>query len=956
MYDSHAGERAYEETAREHASCDAFGVRVLGPLQVVAATRNRPLGGHRPRALVATLIARGGASVSRDELITEIWGEAPPRTAVDTLHSYVSRLRRALTDGPVVIRTLGAGYVAELEPQSVDASRFERLVHAGQAALHAGRAHDAADMLRTALLLWRGHAYGDVVRGPIVDAEAHRLEELQSSALDDRIDADLACGHVTSLLPELDALAREHPLRERLQAQRMLALYRAGRQADALAAFQETRTVLVNELGIEPGPLLRNLQARILAQDPDLTTVVTIVDEGRPAVTVTPGSAAGNLPDPLVQPIGLERETQELVDLTRGHRLVTATGLCGSGKTTLALAAARRVRSELPDGVWLVEPPEGGEAVAVASAILTRLRLPSTTAPLAAVVDALRERIALLVLDDCDRAPGSAQVIDMLLSGCRHLRVLATGQRRLHLSYEHRFRVRPLRLPEPAAGAQAQLQAAASRLMLDRIHRWSPQFSVDEVSRGQLVRIVRALDGLPLALEIAAECCEFTGLEHLVAIAEDVPDSLVGRSSAHGIGRSVRALIEASLSRLSRDATELLGNLSVFDAGFTFDAMQAVHRHEAIGRDGASRHLAILTDSSAIEPQATTTGVARFAIPHLLRHAVRADVPPAQRDRLSFRHAGYFGALAEGAGPKVIGPEQVHWLNRLHEEQANLRQALRWSIDTGEVAVAMRVVSGAWRFWFQFGHRREGHGWVREILEADGADRRAADALRQRFLYGGGRLAMACGDLGTARDMLRESLRLARHDRDPQAVALSLAGLSEVAIRVDEGDAAARVLRQADAAAQQAADPWCTATVRQVEGTALRTLQAHDAARRAFEDAEDGFRDAGDEWSACLARLDAAQAATVRGDIATAVALHRTNLARTIDLTATTFDFIGLPSDMRGLASLAARAGHRDLALDLKAAARSVEGPANVMQSSSGNPRDLLRHALEETRILSLNS
>lgn len=952
MYDDQLSGRGREDPSR-----DEFDVRVLGPLQVLGASRSRQLGGHRPRALVATLIARGGASVSRDELIIEVWGEAPPRTAVDTLHSYVSRLRRALAGGPLAIRTLGAGYVAEVESHTVDASRFERLVHAGQAALHAGRAHDAADMLRAALALWRGPAYADVVRGPIVDAEAHRLEELQSSALDDRIDADLACGHVTALLPELDALAREHPLRERLQAQRMLALYRAGRQADALAAFQETRAVLVNELGIEPGPLLRNLQARILAQDPDLTTVVTIVDESRPAVTVMPSSAAGNLPDPLVQPIGLERETQELVDLTRGHRLVTATGLCGSGKTTLALAAARRLRSELPDGVWLVEPPESGDAVAVASAILTRLRLPSTTEPLAAVVDALRERIALLVLDDCDRAPGSAQVIDTLLGGCRHLRVLATGQRRLQLPYEHRFRVRPLRLPDPAAGAEAQLQAGASRLMLDRIHRWSPHFSVDEVSRGQLVRIVRALDGLPLALEIAAECCEFTGLEHLVAIAEDVPDSLVGRSGAHGIARSVRALIEVSLSRLSRDATELLHNLSVFDAGFTFDAMQAVHRHEAIGRDGASRHLATLTDSSAIEPQATTTGVARFAIPHLLRHAVRGDVPPEQRDRLSFRHAGYFGALAECAGPKVIGPEQVHWLNRLHEEQTNLRQALRWSIDTGEIAVAMRVVSGAWRFWFHFGHRREGYDWVGEVLEADGADdRHAADALRQRFLYGGGRLATACGDLGTARDMLRESLRLARHDRDPQAVALSLAGLSEVAIRVDEGDAAARVLRQADAAAQQAADPWCTATVRHVEGTALRTLQAHDAARRAFEDAEDGFRDAGDEWSACLARLDAAQAATVRGDIATAVALHRTNLARTIDLTATTFDFIGLPSDMRGLASLAARAGHRDLALELKAAARSVEGPASVVQPASGNPRDLLRHALEETRILSLNS
>lgn len=934
----------------------AHPVRVLGPFQVLHGDIPLLLGGQRPRALLAALVARAGTAVSRDELILEIWGDTPPRTAVDTLHSYVSRLRRVLgASTPATIRTMGTSYVLDLAVGGVDGRTFEAMVERGQAALRTGRCAEAAVTLRGALALWTGAAYDDVVRGPIAGAEAHRLEELRLSALEDRIESELASGQAAALVPELDVLSHQHPLRERLQAQRMLALYRTGRQADALETFQRARAVLVDELGIEPGPLLRDLQARILSQDPDLEWTGAVVDAA-PAEPDPRLPLAGNVVDPLVTPLGIEHEVAALAQLVRQHRLVTATALTGTGTTTLALATARALRGELPDGVWTVTLPVGADAVVAAGAVAEALELPDHGAdPGAVVAAALRARTALLVLEGCDDAPGAAALVDRLLGTCRHLRVLATGQRRLQLHYEQRFRVRPLRLPAADAGQDTQLESAATRLLLDRIRRWSPGFTADRVTLRHVMRVVRALDGLPLALEIAAECAESLGLERVADLAETSPGALRGRPGGPGgTVRSVAAMLDRSMTHLEPGAARLLPSLAVFDGGFTPDALLAVCTRGEGGRDAAPEQLAALADSSVIEPQATTTGVARFTMSRLLRHAVR-QADDELVDHLSFRHAGYYASLAETAGPKVIGAEQVHWLNRLHEEQANLRQALRWSVDTGEIAVAMRVISGAWRFWRHFGHAHEGYHWVEEVLGGQDrdADLHAGSALRQRFSYGGGRLALAAGDTTTARHLMRTSHALAREREDDRATAVTLAGLADVAVRDRDHRTALRVLRQASNAAGRAGDAWSTATVRQAEGAALREARAHDQARRAFEAAEDGFHDAGDEWSACLARLDAAQVATMRGDIATAAALHRTNLECTIDLTASTFDFVGLPRDIRGLAMLAARAGHRDLAVALQASARMVEEAGDVRSAMRGDPRDLLRHALEETRILS---
>jgi DNA-binding SARP family transcriptional activator len=237
-------------------------------LEVVDANRPLVLGGRKQRAVLAALLLHRGEIVSTDRMIDELWGERPPASAAKTVQVYISNLRKALGDGVLVTR--GRGYVLEAEHGQLDVDRFETLVTEGRDALRAGDARLARDRLRQALALWRGPALADFAYEPFAQGEAARLEEERPAALEDRIDADLALGRHAELVGELDALVREHPLRERLHGQLMLALYRSGRQADALERYQRARRERIDELGIEPGRELQELERAILAQDPEL--------------------------------------------------------------------------------------------------------------------------------------------------------------------------------------------------------------------------------------------------------------------------------------------------------------------------------------------------------------------------------------------------------------------------------------------------------------------------------------------------------------------------------------------------------------------------------------------------------------------------------------------------------------------------------------------------------------
>src|SRR6266496_3815643 len=336
---------------------------LLGPLSVSSDGEPIALGGQKRRALLAVLLLEANQIVSRDRLIDALWGEDPPETAHNTIQVYISQLRKLLPDG--ALETAPPGYRLVIEADTVDLFEFMRLSEEGRAALEAADPAGAADALRAALALWRGAPLADLPWEPFAQAEIVRLEELRLAALEDRIEADLALGRHGQLVIELERLVAEQPFRERLRAQLMLALYRSGRQADALAVYQRARRTLVDELGIEPGESLRKLERAILAHDPSLNAPQP--GPASPRRTPTP-------PHPL---LGRERELAALSDLVRreGTRLVTLTGIGGIGKTRLALELTRRLAPEFVDGSAVALLATLQDHALVARAILDALEL-----------------------------------------------------------------------------------------------------------------------------------------------------------------------------------------------------------------------------------------------------------------------------------------------------------------------------------------------------------------------------------------------------------------------------------------------------------------------------------------------------------------------------------------------------------------------------------------------------
>src|SRR5438034_3567033 len=356
---------------------------LLGPLTATVAGTPIELGGQKRRALLAALLLRAGQVVRRDELIDALWGEDPPDTARNTLQVYVSQLRKLVPEG--LLETTPDGYRLTIDPGTVDVFEFERLTQAGRSALTIGDASGAAETLRRALDLWRGPLTD------LPDAETLRLDELRLTALEDRIDADLALGRHVELVGELERLVAEQPLRERLRGQLMLALYRSGRQADALAVYQRARRTLVEELGIEPGESLRKLERAILEQDP--------------ALNVHPAATARRIPTPPTPLLGRERELDALADLVRNQatRLLSLTGIRGIGKTRLALELVRRLAPEFQHGTCVATLANVRDPAHVTRAILEALEVPETTgSPDEQLESCLRNSELLLLVDNLE--------------------------------------------------------------------------------------------------------------------------------------------------------------------------------------------------------------------------------------------------------------------------------------------------------------------------------------------------------------------------------------------------------------------------------------------------------------------------------------------------------------------------------------------------------------------------
>jgi predicted ATPase/DNA-binding SARP family transcriptional activator len=713
--------------------------RVLGPIEAVRDGAAVPLGGPRQRALLGLLLIDAPRAVAVDRLAEELWHGEPPDAAASTIRAYVSKLRTVLGAG-APITSGAAGYALDVGRDQLDATRFERLANEGHDALRRGAARRAAARLRTGLGLWRGPPFAGVSDEGALRLEAQRLEDLRLSALEDRIEADLALGQHAEVIDDLEVLVTDHPYRERLWRQLMLALYRAERQTDALAAYRRARTRLDDDLGLEPGAELQQLEQSILRHE---------------VAVVQPPEEHHNLPAPISSFIGRETELADIERLLGTGRLLTLSGVGGVGKTRLALEAARRALADSPDGVFLADLSAITDPMLVGRQLASALEIreQADTSLAEQLLTRLRNADLLLVLDNCEHLRGvSAELCETLLESCPALRVLATSRMALGVNGEVDYPVAPLPVP-PAAADLAELRSSeAVRLFLARAGEAQPRRSDAPETLAIAARICRDLDGLPLAIELAAARAKALSLEEIASRLDDRFQFLVSwRRLAPARHRTLRAAMDWSYELLSDEERTLLDRLSVFAGGFTLDTAAAV---ALAGLDSPAVDLVgRLVDASLVVPEERDEGMRYRLLETVRQYAAERLEGRGESAVIRSAHSAHYLALAETVPTR--GAAQSRGLRQLDAEVDNLRSALELAAAAGDTETELRFVACLWPYWHVRGHLAEGRARLEAAIGRDGS---AAAGAYSRAAFGAGILAWSIGDYERARSLAEELL------------------------------------------------------------------------------------------------------------------------------------------------------------------------------------------------------
>ncbi len=735
-------------------------VGLLGGLEVRDADKTDVVvAGAKLRALLAVLALNVGRVVPADQLVDALWGDDPPSGVRNSLQGLASKLRRALGSTEIVTMRSG-GYALELPAEAVDVNRYEQQVADAHAAIAAGDPARAVDLLTEAESLWRGNALADFTYDDFAVPAISRLSELRLAAVEERLDIELELGRHQGAVVELETLVAAHALRERLRALLMVALYRAGRQADALRIFQEGRNVLREELGLEPGPELRRLETAVLAQDASLNA---------PSAPETGAAAAverhSTIPESLTSLVGRDEELHELTQLFAEHRFITLVGPGGVGKTRLAMEVARAESLVLEHGGCLVELAHVGDPSGVRDAIAAALDVPDSSR----LAEMIGDRAELILLDNCEHViDTAAEVAEDLLQRCPELRLIATSREALRVGGETVWPVPPLAADD------------AVQLFVTRAHAAGAQLEVSDDLRPVIADICARLDGMPLAIELAAARSRALPIREISSRLNDRFRLLTGGSrTALPRQQTLRAVVDWSYELLFDDEQRVFERLSVFAGGCDMATAKAVCADENLPADDLDDLIHALVEKSLVVAHRLGDELRFTQLQTLSHYGQEKLAERGEAVRIRDAMAAHFARLCAGSAAAYCGEHQRAWVTAINREHDNLRSALEWAVANNDAETALGIAGGAgWAHWLA-GTITEGKRWLDAALAcAGGGD--ASESTRALAFMARGLMNFLAGTPANSDADLAAALATFRARDDAQGLALTYSFWAEL--------------------------------------------------------------------------------------------------------------------------------------------------------------------------------
>ncbi len=795
-------------------------VLLLGGLEVRDDEGNDAVvAGPKLRALLAMLALQAGRVVPTDQIVDALWGEDPPAAVRNGLQGLASKLRRTLGSTDLVVMR-GGGYVLELPVDAIDVFCHEQLVASARAAVTAGDLDQAAALLVDANALWRGDPLADFAYEDFAAGAITRLAELRLTLIEERLDLELRLGRHQEAIAQLEEFVAAHPLRERLRGLLMLALYRSGRQADALRAFQEGRHVLGEELGLEPGHELRALESAILSQDRSLD----------PPEVVARAVASGpvprsSIPKPLTTLVGRNSERSDLETLMAEARFVTLVGPGGVGKTRLALEVARTVAAGLTFGGCLVELAPVGDPAGVREAIAAALTLPDPSR----LAEMIGDREMVIVLDNCEHVIATAaEVAEDLLGRCPALRLLATSREGLRVGGETVWPVPPLATDD------------AVTLFVARANATGAVLALSDDDRAVIADICARLDGLPLAIELAAARTRAFPLAQISARLNDRFRLLTGGSrTALARQQTLRAVVDWSYELLFDDEQRVFERLAVFPGGCDLATAEVVCADDDIVAADLADHLHALVEKSLVVAVPAGSEPRFTQLQTLADYGMERLTERGEAVRVRDAMARHYAALCSQSAAAYSGDQQREWLTAIDREHDNLRAALEWAVASDDAETALTIAGGTSWFHWLAGMQPEGKRWLDDAFACAGT---ADERTRALALTGRGLLDFLAGVPDRCDENLSVALEIFTRHRDRASMTLANAFYAEfAAARNEHEEARRRRLIVIDFYEQSPDDPFSIAACSYSRGK-LAVLDGDVAAAEAhYRAAGNGF-------------------------------------------------------------------------------------------------------------------